>query len=353
MKPFCTLTDNQGTFTVNIIRGGNLNMFAEDRLHVLVNLLDHCNLRCDYCINARRTQTGKKERLDLSAFLHFAEIISRLGKKKVAFSFAGGEPLLMPGLENMIRNLVQLFPVEGLALAIASNLVSPLEKIVSVFTAAGEYKLNFIASVHFGQFDHHQYFNILMKLPKHLLQRIKFKLLLSPEHFDAIVACAEYLEQNSCRVGIGPLYDKDGLAKGYTARQIKIGALLVQRYPLSTEATLFSEFLDGSEMRTVHFNAQEALLHPELVAYKGLHCAAGVNSLRIGSTGGVRRCFGFQDEFNIKDIDDNILANFYHPVRCPQERCRCAPLLDVSKWTEASMAPQHITLLQERLASEP
>jgi cyclic pyranopterin phosphate synthase len=89
-------------------------------LHDLrLSVTDRCNFRCTYCM-PQDHEDHKPQFLPMGKWLSFAEILclvgvlSRLGVKKIRIT--GGEPLLRPGLPDLIHELAAIPMIDDIAL---------------------------------------------------------------------------------------------------------------------------------------------------------------------------------------------------------------------------------------------
>jgi cyclic pyranopterin phosphate synthase len=104
-----------------------------------VSLTDKCNLRCSYCMPAEGLDW-----LPRSALLTDDEVVrligiavTRLGVREVRFT--GGEPLLRPGLVDIVRRVAQLTPRPSTMLT--TNGIG-LQKLAPTLAAAGLDRVN-------------------------------------------------------------------------------------------------------------------------------------------------------------------------------------------------------------------
>ncbi|AKE42252.1 molybdenum cofactor biosynthesis protein A [Corynebacterium kutscheri] len=113
-----------------------------------VSLTDRCNLRCTYCMPAEGMQwLPREETLSDSEINRLLRIAAQnLGITRVRFT--GGEPLLRPGLENIIRYASKL----GLETALTTNGLG-LDKRVHRFIEAGLDRVN----ISLDSLDSHRY----------------------------------------------------------------------------------------------------------------------------------------------------------------------------------------------------
>jgi GTP 3',8-cyclase len=85
--------------------------------YLRISLLDRCNFRCQYCMpeGAELDYILRQELLtDKELIALLQEVFIPVGFKK--FRLTGGEPLLRPGVVNLVRDIVSLNETEDLAI---------------------------------------------------------------------------------------------------------------------------------------------------------------------------------------------------------------------------------------------
>jgi len=103
-----------------------------DQLHrplhdLRISLIDRCNFRCPYCMPSEKFHHAyefldKKQWLDFDEIVRLARIFVGLGVSKIRLT--GGEPLLRPDLDQLIRQLVAIDGIEDLALTTNGSMLS-------------------------------------------------------------------------------------------------------------------------------------------------------------------------------------------------------------------------------------
>ncbi len=83
--------------------------------YLRLSLLDGCNLRCQYCMPAEGLPfLHHRDWLDFDAIVLTLRVASRLGVHRVRLT--GGEPLMRPGLPELVRRIKTETPIAELAL---------------------------------------------------------------------------------------------------------------------------------------------------------------------------------------------------------------------------------------------
>ena len=95
--------------------------------YLRISLIDKCNFRCQYCMpeEAKLSYVLNQELLTNSEILALVrDVFMPLGFTK--FRLTGGEPLLRPGLVDLVKNIAQLPACEDLALTTNGFLLADL-----------------------------------------------------------------------------------------------------------------------------------------------------------------------------------------------------------------------------------
>jgi len=96
-----------------------------------ISLIDRCNFRCPYCMPSEKFHHAyqfldKKQWLSFDEIVRLARIFVGLGVSKLRLT--GGEPLLRPDLDLLIRQLVAIPGVEDLALTTNGSMLTSWAK---------------------------------------------------------------------------------------------------------------------------------------------------------------------------------------------------------------------------------
>jgi cyclic pyranopterin phosphate synthase len=90
--------------------------------YLRVSVTDRCNLRCFYCLPRGDERCGRLSQLDMSEIAEIIGVGVTLGIRKVRIT--GGEPLVRPGVIDLIRDLRALPGIADLALSTNGTLLA-------------------------------------------------------------------------------------------------------------------------------------------------------------------------------------------------------------------------------------
>jgi len=92
-----------------------IDRFGRKHTYLRISVTDRCNLRCLYCMPEEGMQFMDQDRLlSYPQIVEVAEAATKLGIRK--FRITGGEPLVRPGLEELIAGISALPGVEDISL---------------------------------------------------------------------------------------------------------------------------------------------------------------------------------------------------------------------------------------------
>ena len=84
-----------------------IDSFARNAIKLRISITDRCNMRCVYCMPTNNNEWfGQNDILAYDEIVRLASILARLGIEKIRIT--GGEPLVRPKLEDLIRKLSNL-----------------------------------------------------------------------------------------------------------------------------------------------------------------------------------------------------------------------------------------------------
>jgi cyclic pyranopterin phosphate synthase len=103
-----------------------------------ISVTDKCNMKCIYCMpNGNIKWIDSKEILNFKEIIRIVSIFTHLGITKIRLT--GGEPLLRPSLENLIRSLIKIQNIETISMTTNGFL---LEEKINELKSAGLNSLN-------------------------------------------------------------------------------------------------------------------------------------------------------------------------------------------------------------------
>ena len=103
-----------------------------------ISVTDKCNMKCIYCMpNGNINWFDNKEILNFQEIVRITSIFTQLGITKVRIT--GGEPLLRPSLENLIRDLTKIQNIKTISMTTNGLL---LEDKISQLKSSGLNSLN-------------------------------------------------------------------------------------------------------------------------------------------------------------------------------------------------------------------
>ncbi|MDQ1730927.1 MAG: 3,8-cyclase [Pseudonocardiales bacterium] len=118
--------------TVSPWVGGLLDSFGRKAEDLRISLTDKCSLRCTYCMPAEGLQWLAKDRvLSDEEIVRLASIFVALGVNSIRLT--GGEPLVRPGVAELVARLSALDPRPELSLT--TNALSLADKAAALVSA--------------------------------------------------------------------------------------------------------------------------------------------------------------------------------------------------------------------------
>ena len=114
------------------------DQFGRRITYLRISVIDKCNLRCLYCVPRGWTNVNRlADLLTNDELLTLAEIFAELGIRKIRLT--GGEPLLRPGVVELVARLAELPGIEQVAMSTNGVL---LARYASRLKRAGLRRLN-------------------------------------------------------------------------------------------------------------------------------------------------------------------------------------------------------------------
>ena len=132
------MSENIVNLSTTIPRRSELeDQYARPLRDLRISVMDRCNFRCPYCMPEDKYHENFKfldsaERLSFDEIMRVARLFAGLGVSKIRIT--GGEPLLRPGLTDLIGDLSRIDGIDDIALTTNGIL---LEQQAAALRAAG------------------------------------------------------------------------------------------------------------------------------------------------------------------------------------------------------------------------
>jgi cyclic pyranopterin phosphate synthase len=94
--------------------GPLVDAFGRVHTDLRISVTDRCNLRCSYCMPLETTFRPREELLAYEEIARVAAVAAGLGVRTIRLT--GGEPLLRPDLDSLVRMLVAIPGIEDVSL---------------------------------------------------------------------------------------------------------------------------------------------------------------------------------------------------------------------------------------------
>jgi GTP 3',8-cyclase len=92
-----------------------IDSFARNAIKLRISITDRCNMRCVYCMPTNNNEWFEQnDILTYDEIVRLASILARLGIEKIRIT--GGEPLVRPKLEDLIRKLSNLDGIKWISM---------------------------------------------------------------------------------------------------------------------------------------------------------------------------------------------------------------------------------------------
>jgi GTP 3',8-cyclase len=92
-----------------------IDSFARNAIKLRISITDRCNMRCVYCMPTNNNEWFEQnDILVYDEIVRLARILARLGIEKIRIT--GGEPLVRPKLEDLIRKLSNLDGIKSISM---------------------------------------------------------------------------------------------------------------------------------------------------------------------------------------------------------------------------------------------
>lgn len=324
-----------------IIRAGIEEYFQKKTFAVNINVTDVCNFSCSYCINGK-SRKNKHNILDKHILADFIDDIEEKKADIYRLRVAGGEPLLYPHMEFLIKKTAETISALDKTIAFSTNGSLLLAKGERLYQAAGNMPLEICVSVHLEQVN-----------PLHLIRDIKAfghlediqcKILFPPEQLEETKKLLDSFHEHGINTILAVISQTKGKPYPYTDDERDF----LQKHSDAQEIFCFNEYSDGTIEQLDRLTRS---LHPEKLNYRGMWCCAGVNALRLAPDGTAARCFGFLrrgERFDLAKQRLRDIPELAAPCRCPDDYCcPCRAFLQTPKWRAPHHAPLYLRSAKE------
>lgn len=342
------------TSSLTLVRAGGWHDFQEKVFRCNINVTDLCNQRCSYCINA---ETHKKNRrvLDPNLLEQFIEDVAERVSDRSYFSVAGGEPFLYPHLDFLIKKLAATIPGSYTQLRFLTNGALLPKAALPLYDIKGKLDLHYVVSVHMEFMDVEKFLSNIRDFP--YKDDILCKILMAPGRLEAARRHLAILEDAGLHTyvnavtGVDTPYTEEELDFLYrhtnTLQPIDLAYFYTEDavLPKSDPEIDFASFQKKSVILSK--SDPDMVFRKEYFDFRGMWCAAGITSLRLGPDGKVIPCFGIyglpREKRPVYDITKTRLRDIPElnkPWKCPSSYCFCSPFLSAPKWREGVPGPQ-------------
>ncbi len=315
-----------------IVRAGGIDYFSNNIIECIINPTDICNFKCSYCCN-RKSRTNRT--LDVTILEGFVQDLGERNASSYIFYVTGGEPLLYKHLHELVLFINRYIPNKKRIDIITNG--SILHKNIEYYKKYNDIEINYCISLHIEQIEVETYVHNLLTIKD--LSCIKCKILLYPGKLDVAKRLCNIFKNIGIKVHISAVFDEYSNALEYNNDEIKF----LESFSSSTEVLFFHEFENIYGIRrNKNYNRIDKRFSPEKFSYKGMLCAATMNTFRLGPDGIVVPCFGFMRHgirFDLKERRLRDIPELRFPCICPDDRCNCELFLQTPKWRDAVDAP--------------
>lgn len=319
-----------------IVRAGYEGYFRQDAMCLNINVSDICNFSCSYCINSMSKKKGKRV-LSRDILEQFIEDLEERKRDKYHFNVAGGEPLIYPHVNFLVKKIAETISARETVIAFATNGSRLKEKGEELYAVAGGgVKLKFSISVHMEQIKPDAFARMIADFGH--APDIRCKILVVPGKLQETQDVLGILAAHHIDTILSVVNFPAGKAYPYSEEE----TCFLQQHVTALRKHFFHEYTDGT---AESFDRITRGLHPEKFNYLGMQCSAGRNTLRLAPDGTVSRCFGFLGKGERFSLTTQCLRNIPElasPCVCPATFCSCLTFLQTPKWTNPEDAPAYL-----------
>lgn len=338
---------------LTLVRAGGARDFQEKVFRCNINVTDVCNQRCSYCINA---ETHKRNRrvLDPGLLEQFIEDVAERVAEKSYFSVAGGEPFLYPHLELLVRKLAETIPGSSTQLRFLTNGTLLPKRALPLYDIKGKLDLHYVVSVHMEFMDVASFLSDIRDFPYR--DDILCKILMAPGQLEAARRHLSILEGAGLATYVNAV---TGVPTPYTEEELEflhqhqntfrpIDLLYFYSndtmHPKADPEIDFASFQKNGVILSK--SDPDMVFRKEYFDFRGMWCASGITSLRLGPDGKVIPCFGVhaipREKRPVYDLTKTRLRHIpelNEPWLCPSPYCFCSPFLSAPKWRPGCQQP--------------
>lgn len=317
---------------LRLLRFGDEELFASDRLDInwLVTMV--CNYNCSYCFghDNRRGFFPPKPML-----MQAAESLIAMGRSCYNITITGGEPTLVPGLPALLSCLSEGLP-EGSRVLVLSNFSRPTAFFRSLaHSLDASEKVVFSGTFHFERARRERFIENVNILNEHGFH-VNFRILAHPcfmrEVYDTYrIATAMAQGNKLLYVDVVPMREQNaqGEFSCIDSRYDRMALRWLQKQnePQGDGGRILMEVERRCSGQTeqYHLNGRQVDFY-ELNRFRGMFCSVGRNSISIDPHGFVDPSVCFRSiEYKKPNLylDPESLRMFRKPVVCPFASCAC------------------------------
>lgn len=276
--------------------------FKRDIDYLRVSLTSNCNLRCQYCMPEQGIKQNEKI-LSQKDLIHLVELISLTGIKKIRLT--GGEPLLYPNIEVLIRRFKVIKGIEKIVLT--TNGILLADKIKSL-KEAGINGINlsldcldknlFRKITRGGNID-----KVLSGIKAAKEKDIPLKInsvIMQGVNTQEIIPLIEFANDNKIDLRFIELMPMN-VAKNFKAvKEDDLKAIISKKYGALKPIDVF-------EGPAHYYQVENLVINIGFISALSHKFCANCNRLRLTSTGILKPCLHYNSGVNLKKLlNDNI-----------------------------------------------
>ncbi|MHA2030213.1 MAG: GTP 3',8-cyclase MoaA [Candidatus Kariarchaeaceae archaeon] len=294
---------------MRLLESQMIDNFGRVASNLRISVTDKCNLRCSYCItNDNNNWAQTKDLLTFSEIIRLVNLFAQLGV--IQLRITGGEPLVRPGVPNLIKNLRSIPGIKRISMT--SNGVLLADKIDELVNAG-------LSSI-----------NISLDT----LDARKFQQITGKNHFDIVFNSILKAKKSDLRVKVNVVAIKDfndmevleftkfAIKHDITVRFIEFMPFRDNRWSIdnlvsvneiksiiSKKYTLLPEPLEHSAQTSRVFNIKGFKGRVGLIASVTESFCQFCNRLRLTADGNLRSCLNSKNEAHLRELIRSGISN--------------------------------------------